>query len=152
MRRSCKAKTRAGKSCKGKPILGGAVCRMHGGAAPQVKNKAKERIRQYVADMVDKDRLLQEAARLAFSDIRLCYDENGTIKPVKDWPDELAAAVRATKNRRVNLDAADGHTDLVTELQVWDKPKNIEMLFKHLGLFEADAHERVDVTYKWAGE
>lgn len=122
-------------------MRGGMVCHKHGGNAPQVKRKAKERMRQYVADMVDPDRVLQEAARLAFSDLRQCFDETGKLKDVKDWPDDLAAAVSSTKSRRVNLDAADGHTDVVTELKVWDKPKNIELLAKHLGLIK----DRVDL-------
>ena len=35
---------RTGKPCRRAPILGGTVCVTHGGAAPQVKAKAKERL------------------------------------------------------------------------------------------------------------
>lgn len=47
----CHARTRQGKQCGSKPIRGGAVCRMHGGGAPQVKAKAADRLRalQYPA-------------------------------------------------------------------------------------------------------
>lgn len=40
----CKATNRQGKGCGNRPIPGGTVCRMHGGAAPQVKAKAMERL------------------------------------------------------------------------------------------------------------
>jgi len=141
----CKGHTTQEKRpCKNAKIKGGVVCPAHGGSAPQVKRKAKERIREYVAEMVDPDRVLQEAARLAFSDLRQCFDENGKVKDTKDWPDELAAAVSSTKSRRVNLDSADGHTDVVTELKVWDKPKNIELLMKHLGLLTEKVELKVE--------
>lgn len=40
----CTATTRAGTRCSNSPIKGATVCRMHGGAAPQVQAKAAERI------------------------------------------------------------------------------------------------------------
>lgn len=40
----CKAHCRTGKRCTNPPMLGGMVCRMHGGTAPQVLAKAKERL------------------------------------------------------------------------------------------------------------
>lgn len=40
----CTATNRQGKRCGKEPIAGGTVCRMHGGAAPQVKLKAMERL------------------------------------------------------------------------------------------------------------
>jgi hypothetical protein len=40
-RRLCSATTRKGLPCKGPAIQGGLVCRMHGGAAPQVKEAAR---------------------------------------------------------------------------------------------------------------
>ena len=40
----CGRQTRDGTPCKNAPINGTNVCRMHGGAAPQVRRKAEERI------------------------------------------------------------------------------------------------------------
>lgn len=40
----CKATNRQGQPCGQPAILGGTVCRYHGGAAPQVKQKALERL------------------------------------------------------------------------------------------------------------
>ncbi|MFH9478051.1 HGGxSTG domain-containing protein [Streptomyces anulatus] len=44
IRRRCKAHKKSGQQCKAAPISGGTVCRVHGGSAPQVKNKAAQRI------------------------------------------------------------------------------------------------------------
>ena len=44
MRGRCTATNRQGKRCGRWPIQGGFVCRLHGGAAPQVKAKALERL------------------------------------------------------------------------------------------------------------
>jgi len=40
---TAKAKT-TGNQCKRRPIPGGRVCKMHGGGAPQVVKKARERL------------------------------------------------------------------------------------------------------------
>lgn len=44
----CGRKTRAGTPCKKPPIKGATVCRLHGGAAPQVKRAAKLRLLELV--------------------------------------------------------------------------------------------------------
>ena len=55
----CGAKTSDGDPCKNAPMLGGKRCRMHGGAAPQVKRKAQERLLDGVPKML---RMLKELA------------------------------------------------------------------------------------------
>lgn len=40
----CTAHSRSGARCKKQPVLGATVCRMHGGAAPQVQASAQARI------------------------------------------------------------------------------------------------------------
>ena len=40
----CKARRKNGEPCRNPPMLGSTVCRMHGGAAPQVKRRAQQRI------------------------------------------------------------------------------------------------------------
>jgi hypothetical protein len=46
--RLCSATTRQGNPCKGRAILGANVCRMHGGAAPQVKRSAQLRLLELI--------------------------------------------------------------------------------------------------------
>ena len=41
----CTAPNRQGHRCGRRPIIGGTVCKMHGGGAPQVQQKAAERMR-----------------------------------------------------------------------------------------------------------
>lgn len=139
--RQCAATAKAtGKPCQRRPILGGTVCVKHGGGAPQVKRAAAERL----ADLIDPDRALREAARLAYSDIRELFDDKGNMLPVKQWPDHLAAAIASIEVVKKNLAAGDDKVDDVIKVRVWDKPKNLEMLFKHLGLLE----ERIKADVK----
>ena len=138
-----------GGHCKRAAIRGGAVCPSHGGQAPQVKAAAKERLREEVLRLVDPDRALREAARLAYSDVRELYADEGKLKPMKDWPDGLAAAIGGVEFVRRNVDGGDGHSDDVIKLKVWDKPKALEMLFKNLGLYAAEKQEVTIKVYKW---
>jgi len=43
-RQQCKATNRQGKQCSSKAIQGATVCRLHGGAAPQVQQAARARL------------------------------------------------------------------------------------------------------------
>lgn len=51
-RQFCGARARDGSPCKNAPVLGAKVCRMHGGSAPQVKEKAAARLREGVMPML----------------------------------------------------------------------------------------------------
>lgn len=119
---------------------------MHGGSAPQVKAAARERL----ADLIDPDRALREAARLAYSDVRQIFDAEGKLLPVKDWPPELAAAVGGIEVVKRNVDSGDGRTDDVIKVKVWDKPRALEMLFKHLGLLtdRVEHSGHLEITWK----
>lgn len=44
----------SGQRCKRAPIVGGTVCRMHGGAAPQVKQAALARLQAYQDRAIDR--------------------------------------------------------------------------------------------------
>lgn len=127
------------------------MCIMHGGRAPQVKRKAAERL----ADLIDPDRVLREAARLAYSDVRELFDPHGNLVPVRDWPDHLAAAIASVEVVKKNVAAGDGHTDTIHKVRLWDKPKNIELLFKHLGLLKETAAApsviQIRIDKPWTG-
>lgn len=63
-RKICTATNRQGRRCGKSPILGGTVCRLHGGAAPQVKLKAAERLAAYQDRAID--RLFELVEQTAF--------------------------------------------------------------------------------------
>ena len=139
--RRCTANSsRSGNRCKKAAILGGTVCRTHGGSAPQVKRKAAERLQ----DLIDPDRALREAAKLAYSNIQDLLDEDGNVRPIKEWPRELAAAVSSIDMTKKNLTAGDGKQEDVIRIRLWDKPSNLTLLFKHLNLLTERLHLSAD--------
>jgi len=110
-----------------------------------VKRKATERL----GDLIDPDRALREAARVAYSDIRQLFDENGHLLPMNKWPADIAPVVSSIKVLRANLDKGDGKFNDVVEVKLWDKVKNLEMLFKHLGLMVERLEHTGEVKFKW---
>lgn len=59
----CTAKSsRTGKRCAKASISGGSVCRTHGGGAPQVKAKARERLLEMVDPALVRIRKLIDSA------------------------------------------------------------------------------------------
>jgi len=142
----CKATSKGtGQPCKRPAIPGGFVCRNHGGCAPQVKAAAQERL----ADLIDPDRALRTAAALAYSDITAIYDDNYALKPLKDWPLALRQAVKRIEPRLANVDPGDGAADKVLRLELHDKIKPLEMLFKHMGLLEEHVKHSGEITLGW---
>ena len=87
---------------------------------------------------------LRTAAALAYSDITEVYDDQYKLKPLSQWPKALRQAVKRIEPRLANLDPGDGQADQVLRLELHDKIKPLEMLFKHLGLI--NERIQVDVT------
>ena len=110
------------------------------GRAPQVRRKANERLE----DLIDPDRALREAAKLAYSNIQDLLDEEGKVRPLKEWPRELAAAVSSIDLTKKNLTAGDGKQEDVIRIRLWDKPANLTLLFKHLNLLTERLHLSAD--------
>lgn len=82
------------------------------------------------------ERVIQEAMRLAFFDIRKLVNADGTPKKLSELDDDTAAAIQG-------LDVASfGNAEVgigtVLKYKIADKNSAIERLFKHLGLFKKD--------------
>lgn len=79
MERRCTARNRRGQQCGRYPIPGGNVCVMHGGGAPQVQARAKQRL----AAMIDpalatvRKSLKAKSERVALSAAQDVLDRNG---------------------------------------------------------------------------
>lgn len=132
-RRRCSGKSKqSGERCKRRPIPGGMVCVMHGGGTPKVRAAAAERL----ADLIDPGRVLRETAKIAYADTRAAYNDDGTLKPISEWPDGLAAALAGFEQVRGNIDEGDGKFDPMLKVKWWEKTKALDMLMRHLALYK----------------
>jgi phage terminase small subunit len=82
------------------------------------------------------ERLMQEAMRLAFFDIRKLVDKDGKPVPINLLDADTAAAIQGLDVASVgNADMGVGQ---VLKYKIADKNSAIERLFKHMGLFKVD--------------
>lgn len=72
--------------------------------------------------------------RLALSDVRALFDQQGNLKPLHTLTAEESACIAGVEVVIKNAKAGDGVTDTIHKIKVWDKPKTLEMLAKHFGL------------------
>jgi phage terminase small subunit len=85
------------------------------------------------------ERVLQEMARLGFSDLRRVFTPGGNLISPEDWDDDTAAAISSVKvvTRPTGETAEDGSriVEHVHEIKLWDKNSALDKLGKHLGMF-----------------
>lgn len=91
------------------------------------------------------ERVLAEIAKVAFSDTRRLYNDDGALKQPHEWDDETAgfvAGVEVTEEFEGRGDEREliGYTRKVKQ---WDKLAGLDKLAKHLGLFEKDNSQKV---------
>ena len=98
---------------------------------------------------VTQDMVVQELAKIAFFNIKDIYTENGTLKQIKDINDNTSRAIASIKTLQkagsmkinINMEGQDKeipleHIDEQTiEFKTNDKVKALELLGKHLGMF-----------------
>lgn len=110
----CTARSkRTGKRCKAPSMLGGNVCRAHGGAAPQTRAKAQRRLQQAADILVQ--RLLGLALdgdtpdAVALQAIRDALDRAGlgakqalelSAKPLAPWEKMWTSPTRAVRGMK----------------------------------------------------
>lgn len=121
------AAIRSGYSRKGAEVLASRLLRKANVAAALESAKAKAVQKAELTAA----RVLEEIRRLAFSDIRDIFDAKGRLRPVHEWPEEVASAIAA-------VEVQNGRW--LTKVKRWDKPRALELLAKHFGLVK-EQHE-----------
>lgn len=81
------------------------------------------------------ERVLQEVARIGFSDVRKLFSESGQLKPIHELDDDTAAVVASIEVSDRAIPGGEGDTERVTKIKAWDKGSALGQLGKHLGLF-----------------
>lgn len=92
---------------------------------------------------VTADRVLQELAKISFSDIRKLFDSEGRLLPVHMLPDGIAESVASVEVVTSRIPGTDPvEVEYTSKIKFWDKKGSLELLGKHLVLFT----EKVDMT------
>ena len=115
--------------------------RPRGTKSPVTRARERAAARVFARHELTEERILEEARRLAFVDIRGFFDADGNIKPIHELTAEQGAALASMEVIIKNAEAGDGQVDRVHKFKVWDKLKALELLFKRFGMLT----ERVDV-------
>lgn len=92
------------------------------------------------------ERVMLEMARVAFSDVRKLFDENGKMRPLHELDDDTAAAISAieVESRPETQGKGKGKKTIVvgvTKARLWDKSANLRMLAQRFKLIGSDADE-----------
>lgn len=89
---------------------------------------------------ISAERVLAEYAKIAFSDIREIFDENGCIKDVNDMPEAVSGVI--SEIRTTSFKTKNGDDIIKTSYKLHSKVSALEALSKHLGLFEKDNKQK----------
>lgn len=87
---------------------------------------------------ITQERVLEELAKVGFSDIRSMFD-NGQLRGVDSLPDDVAGAVSSIEViSKPGLPDEDGNREIehIHKIKLWDKLSAFEKLGKHLGMFD----------------
>src|SRR5262245_30026862 len=103
-------------------------------AVATMKEERAERVR------ITADRTLVEIARLSFATLTDIMNDDGSILPLKDWPQAVKAAVTSVKVR------TDDTGSTITEVRLADKTKALTLLAKHLGLVSDRRDTTTDIS------
>lgn len=82
------------------------------------------------------ERTLREVGRLAYSDTRKFFKQDGTLLPLHELDDDTAATIASIEVDEIKADGAV--IGVTRKLKIWDKNAALEKGMKHLGLFKKD--------------
>ena len=138
-RRRCTAHTRDGTPCKNAPILGGTVCRMHGGAAPQVRARADARLINGVPTM------LTELRRIATDE---SMPAPTRLAAIRDWLDRAGIGENAKHEVTINLPKWQENLEDLVVTYEFDDDDIVDAEIVEDGPYENWSYSRVDPDAK----
>lgn len=114
------------------------VCSTHG-SSERIRAAAKRRIREEAERYADRDTVLRNLGLRATQTLRPCYDENGALRPVNEWPDEVWEVIEEIQTLKYNENPADGRQDEVVKVRAIPgsaRIRALEVIATHLGMLD----------------
>lgn len=104
---------------------------------PNIATRIQElNIDRQNATGITANRVIEELARIAFSDIRNVLTVDNALADVKQLDDDISSAIASIK---VTEDKSMGEVIGETkEVKLWDKLRALDALGKHFGIYEKD--------------
>jgi phage terminase small subunit len=116
--------------------------------------KVQKRIAELKSDQfkrleINADEVLGELKRIGFSDLRKIFKDDGKVKEVMDWPDDIASCISSIEVEETFDGFGENKTwtGYTKKVRFWDKTKCLELMGKHLKLF-TEKHELSGVDGK----
>ena len=87
---------------------------------------------------ITQDMVVKELAKIGFSNIKEIYDENNSLKNIKDLDDDIAGAISSieTTEQYESVLGVKVKTGETKKIKTYDKVKALETLGRHLGMFK----------------
>lgn len=100
------------------------------------KHVAELKKQRREANEATAQKVVEELAKIAFSDIRNLFNVNNSLSKVNDLGKDITAAIASIKvYEEKNQGVLIGETK---EIKLYDKLKALELLGRHFGIFEKD--------------
>lgn len=104
---------------------------------PYIRNRIEKGLkRQAKKAEITADKIIAEAAKLAFINAQSLFDKNGNLLPISELPPEVAAAVASVEvvSTYKNKGSEDDEPEYLKKVKLWDKKGSLELLAKLLHL------------------
>ncbi len=109
----------------------------------------RDDVSEFIAKLIKKreerldlkaDEAMIECRRIALADVADAFDEDGSIKAIHDIPLDLRRCISGLEIEDIweGKGKDKVYIGRLVKIKFWSKDKNLEMLFKHHGLFEKD--------------
>jgi phage terminase small subunit len=92
------------------------------------------------------DRVLRELGRVAFSDVRHLFTDDGGVIALRELPPAVSASIASVEVVLKNAAAGDGVVDRVLKIKLWDKNRALNDLARHFALLVDRVEVSGDVT------
>lgn len=105
--------------------------------------KVQEYIEQLKEDLkaqgkITQEMIIQELAKIGFSDVRKLYTERGSLKNIQDIDDSTAAAISSVESFEEYEGRGDDREYIgdTKKIKMYSKEKALELLGKQIGMFK----------------